>query len=289
MEGLREYFRERAAAAPSPPVPASKPISVPHSDSSEAVAIGPGEVIQAEGQSFIIEYEDSNGEESTRRITVWGIKGNASGIPILVAKCHERQATRSFRVDRIIAVADFDGVVIEPLSEFFRDALGIIWPIQPQLSEPNPSVELKRPRSYIPAAPLPDSLIGELPSPWTTAKRICRHRGLLLLTAVALCDGELQTAETDEILVYAHSCCADEGLLLSEAELAKLKLYLRRLRPVPEAIDSAIDRVLDHPDGIAPILHAALRVMKADGRLHPAEIQTLKQFCLDLTGTQIDI
>lgn len=79
----------------------------------------------AEGQSFEIEYCNSEGVHSDRRITVWGLKEGTSGIPMLVARCHKSNKTRTFRTDRIECVIDNSGEVHEDVPAFLHDTFGM--------------------------------------------------------------------------------------------------------------------------------------------------------------------
>src|SRR5690606_19646165 len=75
----------------------------------------------AEGQSFAIEYVDAAGRPSSRRITVYDIQMTSSGVPCLYARCHERGAMRSFRVDRIKYCIDYDGEVFDDVPAFLHE------------------------------------------------------------------------------------------------------------------------------------------------------------------------
>jgi hypothetical protein len=100
-----------------------KPIVIPPQDDeidSDADPLG-----SAEGQSFMIEYVDSKGQSSRRRITVYDIVGGRAGIPCLRARCHERNATRQFRVDRIRCCIDFDGEVHDDVAKFMAETFGM--------------------------------------------------------------------------------------------------------------------------------------------------------------------
>lgn len=73
-----------------------------------------------QGQSFQIEYHDSAGEISHRRITVRKLERTADGYLCLKAFCWERQAARAFRVDRILACRRLsDAAPIKNAAEFF--------------------------------------------------------------------------------------------------------------------------------------------------------------------------
>src|SRR5438309_25609 len=92
---------------PGKPWPAC--FAAPDMDHGEEIHIespkAPGTIEHAEGQSFVLYYKDADGNLSIRSVSVWGIRHTDSGVPVLVAKCHLRKATRYFRVDRIEGVA----------------------------------------------------------------------------------------------------------------------------------------------------------------------------------------
>lgn len=73
---------------------------------------------QSSGWSTFMVYEDSAGNRSERRVTCRSISGD--GRPVyLMGYCHERQAPRSFRIDRIVELIDYrTGEVVEALRHF---------------------------------------------------------------------------------------------------------------------------------------------------------------------------
>jgi len=216
-----------------------------------------------EGQSFILHYRDADGNVSIRSISVWSIRHTDSGVPVLVAKCHLRKATRYFRVDRIEAVADFDGVLIEPTNKFLEDTFGLIWP---------PSDEERE-------------AAGEFQVRWSRLRAVCRDNGGPLLIAVGLADGELVPDEVGAILDFVQQCCSRLKFEFGEREDNRLRLYIQRLRPTTELIDRALDRMAQSdPPAIVATLSACARVMEADGNIHPAEIRMLDEFSRSMTG-----
>ncbi len=216
-----------------------------------------------EGQSFILHYRDADGNVSIRSISVWSIRHTDSGVPVLVAKCHLRKATRYFRVDRIKAVVDFDGVLIEPTNKFLEDTFGLIWP---------PSDEERE-------------AAGEFQVRWSRLRAVCRDNGGPLLIAVGLADGELVPDEVGAILDFVQQCCSRLKFEFGEREDNRLRLYIQRLRPTTELIDRALDRMAQSdPPAIVATLSACARVMEADGNIHPAEIRMLDEFSRSMTG-----
>lgn len=84
-----------------PPLPPGRMADVDGPE-PEAKDIWPGKIA---GLSLYIEYEDANGRRSERRITCRTLAERPAG-RTLVAWCHERNAPREFRIDRIAEVVD---------------------------------------------------------------------------------------------------------------------------------------------------------------------------------------
>ena len=268
-EHLRTLFRSKAVA--TPPVSVI-PLSVPERDHAEeehpAHEPVPGQVELAEGQSFVIQYRDAVGQFSTRSITVWAIRTNAQGIPSLIAKCHLRNETRAFRLDRIEAIADYDGVLIEPMDEFIRDTFGIVW---------------KPGSGYTP--PPVEEASDSGGDTWTLIRRVCRGSAVQLLCAVALADGEMTAEEIEKILGFLYRRCHDSRIDLEPAHLAKLRLYVKRMQATPETIERALDRLVhSSPAVISEVIDACLEVMDADGIRDPAEIELLQALVREMRG-----
>lgn len=69
--------------------------------------------------SLFVTYEDASGELSERRITCRRIDHGLGGMPIVQAFCHEREAPRAFRVDRMREIVDLStGEVVDPFNHF---------------------------------------------------------------------------------------------------------------------------------------------------------------------------
>jgi hypothetical protein len=253
-----------------PPIPAGLMVHADDDSDAEPDAghrMAPGETAQAEGQSFIIHYRNAAGRESLRRVTIWGIRATGEGVPMLVGRCHERQATRSFRVDRILSATDYDGVLIEPLSDFFRDTFGFSWDGTQVLSRE----DVDRAR-------------------WTYCRNFARDAGLPVLCAVGLADGELCREEVGEILDFASLVCDREGYELTPAELLSFERYVRRTRPTDEVVRHNIEVVTRlGATAVNRLLTYCARVMEADGWRHHREVTLLNQISREMTGVGIAI
>ncbi len=245
-------------------------LKVPAQDAEDTLGAGPGSEDErlgyAEGQSFAIEYEDAEGNESVRRITVWSIEESTAGTVTLVARCHERKATRRFRIDRIKAVIDYDGEVFSPPDEFFVETFGMSPEMLKGLSNEDALEDLRR------------------------AKNILRDE-IRLLAALGHADGQLDEREIDEILIYGDWRLGRNDLMLEQAQLAQLRRYIARTRPTREMLMKSIDRIQSRfePEGLKRLFMAAHAVVKADGEAHEDEMALLEDLYLELTGLPIKV
>lgn len=115
----------RAVRGKVSPVPAPDYLNIrlpDHDDASdvpEAMDVPGFEPEPISGFSCIIQYRDSRGRDSERRITCQRLD-QAAAQSYLYAYCHERGAIRQFKVDRIVAIADIHtGEVLDPPLRFF--------------------------------------------------------------------------------------------------------------------------------------------------------------------------
>lgn len=251
-ESLMHWVEER------PIWPASHPVSLPSADDEPEPD---GEFLgDAEGQTFMIEYRDSRGLSSRRRITVWHLAQSAqNGIPSLYAKCHERNAMRQFRIDRIICCIDYDGEVHTDVSRYLSESFGM-------------SMALASKR---------------LPAEQDRWERIIStiRTDATLLAAMARCDGHTAQSEVEAILVYLATIAEEDGEMLSPAEISKLDHYLARLRPTSKSIAKALEAATTYsPRRLEKLLVAAARVMEADAKRHPAEAKLINIMALELLG-----
>lgn len=263
ITSLKSYFIGRVAALGAPAYVRASQIVLPPDDPHDELADHDHDHDPAEGQSFVIDYEDHAGNLSHRRISVWAIQRNVEGVPILLARCHERQAARAFRVDRIKAVSDFDGTRREPLSRFFFETFGFTWP---------------KDAIIVPSAAPADVR-------WDRIRTLISRSGVVLLLALAVADGDMGAAEMEEIQFFCERSCAAADLDLTGAERERLAAHLGRLRPTPESVERTLDSLLaGEQAAIAQVLKAGLKVVAADGVLKEEEAALLDQFCFTLTG-----
>lgn len=230
-------------------VPDKPPLAaiVPERDDDSSL----GEFLgDAEGQSFMIEYVDSGGNHSRRRISVWGLRKNDNGIPLLVARCHERNATRTFRVDRIRCCIDYDGEVHDDVPRYISDTFGMAIVIAGKKGKSSSSK-------------------------WPEIRERIKSDAIIL-AAISRADYAVHINETHAATDYLARKLERQGERLTDDEVELIKRYVAKLRPDEETIARALDKVRDRgPNEIKDTLIAACHVMDADGRRHPKEREFL--------------
>jgi Tellurite resistance protein TerB len=214
-------------------------------------------------RSFVLEYQDPAGRTRLRLVTVWDVKPGPDGVPRLFGLCHETGAPRSFRLDRIKAIMDLDGVVLEPLADVFRDLFGIEQPI------PQPR----------------DDALGQDRARWTLIRKVAREGGLVLLAAMAAADHDVSKREIDLILDHLVRYCAAQNIALSGAERSRLAATIRTMRPSEEAVARAMAELggAEQPV-VAAILATLAAIADADDFRHPREVVLLDRITFGLTG-----
>lgn len=244
-----------------PVFPPPRAIELPDVD-EEAEGSG-GEIGYAEGQTFMIEYVDSQGRRSRRRITVWHIEASGRDkVPALYAKCHERNAMRLFRVDRIAACIDYDGVVHEDVPAYLSESFGM-------------------------SLPLASAKEDQGERRWNLIVGTIRAEAVLL-GAMARCDGHMVASEIEAILSHLVKRVERKGPMLTDSDILRLDQFLSRLRPTARAIASALTDAGElSPEEIKHLLIAAARVMDADEVRHPAEVRLLNLAARELLGTPL--
>lgn len=269
ITSLKTFLTDRVELFGSPSYAAADRLSLPTDDPHDVLAAGHGgEHDVADGQSFVIDYVDHAGHPSHRRITVWAVQRNLDGVPILIARCHERQATRAFRVDRITAVTDLDGTPRTPLPRFFLETFGFLWPREAGDAGVTPSQTQEVRHGQI--------------------RGVVRRAGVPLLAALARADGETKAAEVEETVFFAERACDAAGIDLTGAERAWLSAYVGRMRPTAETIEATLDTLIaSGGEAIAAVLKAGLRVARADGALRADELELLDTYCFALTGRRL--
>lgn len=179
------------------------------------------------GATFAIEYRDSKGAASRRRITALRFSEGT-----LVARCHERRALRTFRLDRITCVVDRNGVIYDT-GDFF-DMIQF---------------------------PIPD-FQGDL----------VYMPGLQMLSAVAFADGWMTADETERMAQYCVHLCDDHNIHVGKRQERQLLDNIAALYPSKVAVNASMNRLKDMTARDRRLIYRyAVEVMDADGEHHPAE------------------
>lgn len=224
----------------------------------------------------IIDYTDAEGNRSRRRVTTRAVRrwGNNS---LIIAHCHERNALRHFRADRIERIVTHDGEVFGPF-DFLRDILGLnLW-------------DYSRSGQRQPG-PIRQKTVNF--SRYTSP-------AILTLTAAARVDAHLHPEEVEQIHRFAEReamALLRAGLIDAVPSPDKLDIIGRRigrLRPTQEDIAEALDELRARPaDQIERLKHWLARVIAADGRVHIAEEGFMADFDrflkLDDAGAQREL
>lgn len=194
---------------------------------------------------FMIEYTNAKGEFTRRRITAYRIENRDNGLRYIIAKCHERRALRTFRLDRVNCFITQDGEVVEP-DVFLSDFLNIDDRI------PTPE-ETKR----------------------TRATRAFNERilpAITLLVGAARADEHLDPREAERILLYAEKEALElerSGVLEAVPEISAfnaLNKLIRLVRPDLLEIAGALLEIDEwEDDAVERLTDALLDVINADG------------------------
>lgn len=202
------------------------------------------------GETFGIEYVRADGERSVRRITSMALRFN-DGAPLLQCWCHERNAFRSFRLDRIMSCFDPDGEVFD-LPSFFIRTFGI------RVERIVDVVE-------------PEDLFGD---------------GMRLLAALSRVDGDLHADELERIVQYCVAVYDSHGADLPAGLGDALPRLVKAQRPTSTVVDKTIRR-MRRTSVTQRRLFArhAVEVMDADGIQHPDEFAMISRLKAELQGT----
>ena len=211
--------------------------------------------IELEAVFCIIDYEDANGVQTRRRITLRKASRGPHA-PILSAVCHERRALRHFRCDRIECFIEETGEVINPV-DFFRETLAIdLASLAPLVDEANQNAR---------------------------AIRDFLRPPLSLLVAVARSDGDFHPEELDEICQYAEKelmCKTSETRFpnVTIDDLDSLTILIRKMRPGKSSISGYYQKTLEMADErLERFAEALQRLVMADGRLAYEEEEILEE------------
>jgi Tellurite resistance protein TerB len=116
MSGYDQLSKLLGSARVIPPVPPGRSAFIGR-DSGQGAKSHQRD--QSSSWSAFIHYEDSAGEISMRRITCKRISGHCGEAELITCFCHERQAWRTFRIDRIRDMCCAEsGEILDPATHF---------------------------------------------------------------------------------------------------------------------------------------------------------------------------
>ncbi len=222
------------------------------------------------GTTFVIEYTDSKGEDSIRRVAMRHFVLRPGKSLVMSANCFERNALRHFRYDRIQSVIDDDGIIYEP-NEFFRNELHC--PIDDYLSRCLPESMARKPAVANKKTNPTTKLIDKKPG--IAHRSICRD-GLRILVAIARSDGDYCDTELAEIVSYIESEAKLAGIETTNEDRDALRNYLRRQRPDAKILEKCLKKMDEAALGVQErFLKAARKVILADGVVHKEETKII--------------
>ncbi|WP_339862304.1 WYL domain-containing protein [Paremcibacter congregatus] len=186
------------------------------------------------GQSFNIEYVSSAGEISERCISVIRTIEQSGNIS-LFAYCFVKERPRQFRLDRVQAVYDAEGVSRD--CEKFFNGYGLAYK---KTAPPK-----KQPGKFL--------------------KQKYKHPAIVLV-ALARIDGEYRQSELDEILSYAVKSAENMGKFQSDDDIDAFEEYLKNLYPSAPVLKRSLAAISKHTfRAKTDFLRMCVRVMDADG------------------------
>lgn len=208
--------------------------------------------VDLRGITLGIEYVDAKGAKSARRVTFLELYTEGDTYYIR-AKCHERNALRTFVATRILSVFDMDGEVHDNPAAFIMSLLAAA------------------------------GLDGK-PAPGVAQMAVAKH-GLSVLVSLSRADGTMHPEELDVIVRYVAARSELEGLDFRKSDEKAVRDFVRRLYPDPQALSGALRR-LDREGGMEKrlFLRHARMVMEADGHCDWEEIQVLDQINAAVTA-----
>ncbi|MBF0325548.1 MAG: WYL domain-containing protein [Alphaproteobacteria bacterium] len=165
---------ERLTRTPPPPGAGGFAVHVPVVEADDGQEEEGCDLLDVVGLALGIVYQGASGQETRRRITVSSLVSRGDAV-LVNAWCHERQAFRQFRLDRI------GEVVVLATGEVFDDAAAFF-----------------------------DGLHGR--DPTAEALAGCRH-SLQILAYLARCDGHLHPDEQEQIIDFILSTAPDPSCL----------------------------------------------------------------------------
>jgi WYL domain len=226
-------------------------------ETAPKLTLGPDSADAADlGDAFcLLEYCDSSGEESSRRVSMRSLKESAGHI-YLTAFCFERKALRQFRLDRITAMISEDGEVLDPAAYFALH--GVQLRLQTE---------------------------AEIKAAKDAARTLAAMRpGLVMITAVARADRNVHRAEIDAAQTYAERelvAMNREGMLDVQPSIQLLDAMNREIalmRPLAPTLKAQALCICDWSEArLGRLRRAIVETVVADGRILPSELDMVAE------------
>lgn len=202
-----------------------------------------------EGMTVGIVYSDAGGARSERTIRC-NMLEESGGQLYIHAHCKMRNASRTFRFNRIIAVIDYStGEVIDDVAGFFSPFIGDlrIAPAKPQRATRSAPQRDEAPMLQLYGA------------------------GGTVLTFVAATDGHVHPLEMGRIERYVDTRL--EPLMGDDPVQRRLsRQWLRNLLPTRDMAVKAMRKVAADPDDASLVAEALIDIITADGEVTDEEM-----------------
>jgi tellurite resistance protein len=184
-----------------------------------------------------IKYQSASGKETLRTVDVRQF-GNYGDTCLIIANCHLRNATRTFRVDRIkMCIDESTGELISDVNEFLH---------RKYLESPERSIELLLEHEY------------DL---------------LRILLYVAKADGQLRQAE--KVIMHEVALTLAKDSRLTESDIDHI--FSNMGIPSIHAFKLAVGRIVKKGDQSAQVvLDAARKIVLTQSTVHPSELEALE-------------
>lgn len=227
-----------------------------------------------------MEYRDSHGEISERKVTLLQMRGSAEGALHLAGRCHMRNARRTFRVDRILSMSGLPDMPSDATPENLLAALADLAIETDWHTGAAPPARAARTPRRMPETLAPASRAGQ-PADWLF--RIIRRHfrpEIRLLAFLAKADGELHPAELGVIDAYCAALAEDHARAdWKAADSAALAAYCRQLQFSRETELRCLEKIQNWDGEMARRFDAAaIALVDADGRRDPAEMRMMRDW-----------
>jgi len=227
MDGVAGWFEKRGEIPLAPPARLREYAPLADDPDRSEGGFAPDGV---RGVACALEYCDSHGWVSTRLIRCLGIDVRTPAT--LRAYCHVRETTRTFRVDRIISIADFrSGAILSGEAH-----LALLAPYLPEHDEDARVVAMR-------------------------AFQRATKDGVFALLHIAMPDGRLGEKPRGIVLDYVRAEAAAVDCPLPAAE--SVELWVDNLSPPLDGVVSAVGSLLAEKDKFARVLPWLLKIVRS--------------------------